>query len=95
VRQDIETDEEQIGFRKSEVCASCDWQSEPEFASFHDHIEEPMWPATVPAQASGCQTGSIRDAGNTESREVLESVPHRADGGSAGRGLCPCHVSAG
>ena len=41
------------------------------------------------------QTGSIRDAGNTEGREVLESVPHRADGGSAGRGPCPCHVSAG
>jgi hypothetical protein len=38
MRQDIETDEKQIGFRESEICASCGWQSEPEFTSFHDHI---------------------------------------------------------
>ena len=39
VRQDVETDEEQMGFWESEVCASCGWQSEPEFTSFHDHSE--------------------------------------------------------
>jgi hypothetical protein len=39
MRQDVETDEEQMGFWESEVCASCGWQSEPEFTSFHDHFE--------------------------------------------------------
>jgi hypothetical protein len=53
MRQDIETDEEQMGFWESEVCASCGWQSEPEFTSFHDHSEGTDVPATSPAQASG------------------------------------------
>jgi hypothetical protein len=39
MRQDVETDEEQMGFWESEVCASCGWQSEPEFTSFHDHFD--------------------------------------------------------
>jgi hypothetical protein len=39
MRQDVETDEEQLGFWESEVCASCGWQSEPEFSSFHDHFD--------------------------------------------------------
>jgi len=52
---------------------------------------KPMWPATSPARASGCQTGSIRDAGKTDGHDVLESAP--TDGGSAGHGtvlaMCP------
>lgn len=39
VRQDIEPDDEQAGYWESDVCASCGWQSEPVFTSFHDHFE--------------------------------------------------------
>jgi len=34
MRHDVETDEEQMGFWESEVCASCGRQSEPEFPSY-------------------------------------------------------------
>src|SRR5215217_5527355 len=54
-------------------------------------LMQPMWLATCPAQASECQTGSIRGAGKTDGRDVLESAP--TDGGSAGHGtvlaMCP------
>jgi hypothetical protein len=40
-------------------------------------LMEPTWPATSPSQASECQIGSIRDAGGTEGRDVLECAPHR------------------
>jgi hypothetical protein len=39
LRENIEVDDDQMGFWESEVCASCGWQSESEFTSFRDHFE--------------------------------------------------------
>jgi hypothetical protein len=39
VRENVESDDDQMGFWESEVCASCGWQSEPVFTSFSDHLE--------------------------------------------------------
>jgi hypothetical protein len=39
VRENVESDDDQMGFWESEVCASCGWQSEPVFTSFRDHLE--------------------------------------------------------
>ena len=39
VREDIESDDDRMGFWQSDMCASCGWQSERVFTSLQDHFE--------------------------------------------------------
>ena len=66
MRQEVETDEEQMGFwesRSVRPAAGNRSRSSPRSMTI---LREAMWPAISPAQASGFQTGSIRNVGKTE-----------------------------
>jgi hypothetical protein len=63
VRENVESDDDQMGFWESEMCGSCRWQSERVFTSFRDHLEGADLAAYLAGQGIGASDRLHRSSG--------------------------------